>query len=237
MKPHCSRIACALVITVASACGQAARPEAAFEAASIKQSLTAHGRGGGDFSSPGVFHVRAFSLKDLIRIAYTDGSYRPEEYQVVGGPDWLDDDAYDVVAKSGASTARQEMRQMIQTLLAERFGLVVHREIRRFTGYALVIGKGAPRMQRVSDTETARGEFQSLKTGEIVAMREPMADWLLSLVGRFTFPWWTRPALVAAIIFRFGGRIMRFPQILQTGLQPMQASTGRACSARSRSRG
>ncbi len=80
------------------------------------------------------------------------------------------------------------MRQVIQTLLAERFGLVVHRETRRLTGYALVIGKGVARMQRVSDTETARGEFQSLKTGEIVAVREPMAELALKLSGQINLP-------------------------------------------------
>lgn len=57
-------------------------------------------------------------------------SHRIESYQIVGGPDWLDDYAYDVIAISGVKAMWSEMYQMLQSLLAERFHLAIRRESR-----------------------------------------------------------------------------------------------------------
>ena len=55
-----------------------------------------------------------------------------------GGPDWLDADHFDVVAKAEGNPTQDEFGAMLRTLLAERFKLVVHRESREMPVYSLV---------------------------------------------------------------------------------------------------
>jgi uncharacterized protein (TIGR03435 family) len=57
------------------------------------------------------------------------------------------------------STATEDqIRQMLQTLLVERFKIVTHREIKELSGYALVVGKNGPKLS----TKTAAGEAPPL---------------------------------------------------------------------------
>src|SRR6202521_3094793 len=80
----------------------------------------------------------ASTLRDLLTYAY---GVRYE--QLAGGPGWIAEDHYDLVAKSegeGALTAAQA-RQMLQALLADRFQLQVHRETQEVPMYALVVGR------------------------------------------------------------------------------------------------
>jgi uncharacterized protein (TIGR03435 family) len=60
-------------------------------------------------------------------------AYRLTPYQLSGGPGWLDTDAFDLEAKAETANGNQ-LRQMLQTLLAERFQLVVHRYVLSFGG-------------------------------------------------------------------------------------------------------
>jgi uncharacterized protein (TIGR03435 family) len=95
------------------------------------------------------------TLKKLIY----DG-YKVEMYNIVGGPRWVDEDRFDVEAKPPASSKSSkwvpanfksapnaEMRQMLQTLLAERFQLKVHTETRKESIYALAVAKGGPKLR------------------------------------------------------------------------------------------
>jgi uncharacterized protein (TIGR03435 family) len=66
---------------------------------------------------------------------------RPAETQILGGPKWIDEEKYDIVAKAAGSPSDPEMVAMVQSMLAERFSLVFHRETRQFPGYALVVTK------------------------------------------------------------------------------------------------
>jgi uncharacterized protein (TIGR03435 family) len=75
-----------------------------------------------------------------------------------GGPAWIDSERYDVDAKAMASTIPanassrvlwEKTRLMLQTLLAERFKLVVRREIREMPVYELVAAKNGPKMKKV----------------------------------------------------------------------------------------
>ncbi len=66
------------------------------------------------------------------------------QYQLSGGPAWLDSDRFDLEAKAEGAGENQ-LRQMLQTLLAERFKLVVHRETKEMPVYALVVDKNGPK--------------------------------------------------------------------------------------------
>jgi uncharacterized protein (TIGR03435 family) len=73
-------------------------------------------------------------------------AYRLKPEQISGGPDWLYFDRFQLQAKAeGADEER--LRLMLQTLLAERFHMVTHRETRRLSVYFLVPAKGEPKLK------------------------------------------------------------------------------------------
>ncbi len=70
-------------------------------------------------------------------------AYHLTAYQLSGGPGWLDSDRFDLEAKASDSSANEsQLRLMLQTMLAERFKLVLHRGTRQMPVYALVVSKG-----------------------------------------------------------------------------------------------
>ena len=67
-------------------------------------------------------------------------AYRLQDYQY-SGPLWLEDGRYKVEAKA-ETTDPNRLMLMLQNLLAERFKLVVHRQSKPVSGYALMVAKG-----------------------------------------------------------------------------------------------
>ena len=93
-------------------------------------------------------------FRDYIRGAY--GSYgfgrnpnvRPPK--ILGGPDWVDTDRYDIVAKAPGETGLDEMYgPMLRALLEDRFGLKIHSEIRELPVYALTAAGGGAKLTRL----------------------------------------------------------------------------------------
>jgi uncharacterized protein (TIGR03435 family) len=82
-------------------------------------------------------------------------AYGVKSYQVFG-PDWLNAARYDIVAKGPEGTRREQLPEMMQALLAERFNLKVHRESRDVPGLVLVVGKDGPKLKE-SATEAGDG--------------------------------------------------------------------------------
>ena len=72
------------------------------------------------------------------------------------GPGWLDQNEYDIDAKAAGAGTRVQKAIMLQSLLAERFNLKQHSEMRDMRGYELVIGKSGPKIQPVKGDETVR---------------------------------------------------------------------------------
>ena len=116
-----------------------------FQAASIKPNKSLQGDRASGFQPGGRFVARNMALRNLIAIAYGEPAPLPL-VRVLGGPDWLDSDRYDIEAKSDANfpeTAAQpgfssSGEQMLRTLLVERFKLAAHTESREMAVYALV---------------------------------------------------------------------------------------------------
>jgi uncharacterized protein (TIGR03435 family) len=75
-------------------------------------------------------------------------SYDVKDYQV-SGPDWLNTEIYDITATLPPGTTGDDVRVMIQSLLADRFKLSFHRESKELPVYALVVGKGGSKLQEV----------------------------------------------------------------------------------------
>ena len=128
------------VVVVAPILAQSV-PLPSFEVASVKP--TAGGQvnvggqiwtsAGASFKPGGAFEAVNATLGSIIRLAYG-----LREFQTVGGPAWLDTDRFDIQARSPQGAADGEAPRRLQSLLAERFALKVHRETRDLPIYALV---------------------------------------------------------------------------------------------------
>ena len=126
-----------------------ARPQ--FEVVSIKQ-REAGATGSSCCVAPGGrLNVKNNRISNLIGFAWSI-----KYFQLVGAPDWLESDRFDIEAKAQGNPSADEMKQMLQSLLEDRFRLKVHREMRPMPVFALVPAKGGPKLQRFQEGDCAR---------------------------------------------------------------------------------
>jgi len=78
-------------------------------------------------------------------------AYGLQRSEIAGGPDWINDDRYDIDAKAGDDADRARLMQMLQNLLEDRFQMRVHRESRETPVYLLSVGKNGPKLARSGD--------------------------------------------------------------------------------------
>lgn len=83
------------------------------------------------------------TLRFLITVAYELGMPAQTRTTLIGAPNWVDSEHFDIEAETGGNPSISEKRLMIQSLLADRFKLVVHGATRQFPVFALVLAKGA----------------------------------------------------------------------------------------------
>ncbi len=111
-----------------------------FEVADVQLSpatLDYHRREmGGPYLNADLLQLRRATMLNLIALAWG-----VEDSKVLGGPNWLAMDRFDVRAKTPPGTTRVTMQPMLQALLAERFGLTVHNGAVEVPGWALTAGK------------------------------------------------------------------------------------------------
>jgi uncharacterized protein (TIGR03435 family) len=136
------------LLTVAAQTPDAARP--AFDVASVKPNTAPacvrFQCGVTTQPKSGRLVIQYYSLVQLVRTAF---SVRTDD--IVGGPPWRDDDKFDIEGKAdGPVPNDQTLYLMLQSLLADRFKLAVHRETRDVPMYGLVVGKGGARLKRVA---------------------------------------------------------------------------------------
>jgi bla regulator protein blaR1 len=125
---------------------KAAQPQS-FEVASIKPSAPVSGNmmmvriemaPGGRFVASGV------TLRMLLQQAYD-----VKDYQITGGPGWISTERYDINAKADVpDLKRDQVKILLQSLLAERFQLNFHRETKDLPIYNLVIGKSGHKLHK-----------------------------------------------------------------------------------------
>jgi uncharacterized protein (TIGR03435 family) len=139
--------------------GNTAAHNLAFDVASIKAN-----KSGSDkvrmMIRPDGLSAMGATLQMLI-----ENAYEVQYYQIVGGPKWMNSDRYDIEAKMDSAqverfqTLTQEQRvfdstQMLQSLLANRFKLELHREKKELPGYALVVAKNGSKLHEAKPGDT-----------------------------------------------------------------------------------
>ena len=129
---------------------QTAPGERRFDVASVKPALSPSelgalaGRGaavpmprfGIEIQPGGRFIASTSTLKALIGYAFD-----VRDYQIDGGPKWLTTDYFDIAANAGADASPENVRAMLRTLLAERFGLRTHSETRQQSLHVLTVAR------------------------------------------------------------------------------------------------
>jgi len=149
----------ALVVCLCA--GAVAHAQEAFEAASLKPHP-----GMITFSSDPALkgnrvRATASTLTDMITVAY-----HVRYDQISGAPGWAGSDHYDLDATAGdRPITNDQMRTMLQALLADRFQLRVHRETKEVPMYALVVAKNGPKLKEWQPDETPRNSITADGTG------------------------------------------------------------------------
>jgi len=130
--------------------------QSAFEVASIK--LTPPDWAAGRFirmQSANRFIARNHAVRTLIAAAF---NLSPRA--ILGGPDWVDSEHYDITAKTPGELRPNlnEQMAMLRALLADRFKLTFHREPKELSIYALTVAKGGSRLKETTVSPDATPE-------------------------------------------------------------------------------
>ena len=121
----------------------------AFEVASIKPSM-AGTRGSGIRPKPGGqgYIAANVSVSSMMQVMY-----RITASQIVGGPTWMSSDVWDVEANADhAGNTTDQLHEMFQTLLADRFELRFHREKKDMGAYVLNVDRSGSKL-KVSESK------------------------------------------------------------------------------------
>jgi uncharacterized protein (TIGR03435 family) len=157
--------------------------------------------GGPGTRDPGQIAYSNVTLTDMILEAY---AVRP--YQIKGSPSWLDSERFGVTAKVPKGASKEDLKIMLQGLLADRFKLAVHHETQEGRNYNLVVDQGGPKLK--APTDGTASEHATIAVDDSGSAR--LAD---NLMGR--------PVTLAGkhlIMLVSGGRVM-----LMANSQPVSA--------------
>jgi len=170
-----------------------------FEVTSIKRNRSGDRR----FSvglHPGRFTTKNATTKSIIEFAYNLRS----DTQLTGGPGWVNSDRYDIeakiedplftkISKLPPEQMEEQVRFMVQSLLANRFGLRVSHSTREVLGYALVMAPNGPKLVEATGPDSKGFQGTMMQPGKITFTDAPtalLADVLSNepdLGGRFVF--------------------------------------------------
>jgi uncharacterized protein (TIGR03435 family) len=188
-----------LSFTVARA--QSSQPR--FELVSIKRNIS------GPSVSPVTaagdrFTTKAANLIFVLQYAYQRSDGTKLRYSdIIGGPEWANSDAFDIQAKAeGAPPSQDQMRLMVQALLADRFKLKAHIEKRELPVYELVVVNSGPKLKPA--------DLQSSGKRQLIGLPSPSGSLTLKMTN-------TRTSLstLSSMLQSYAGR----PIIDKTGLE------------------
>ena len=182
-----------------------------FDVASVKENTSVSDTGGIAPATPGRVRITNMPLRLILLDAF-----RLMDHQLIGAPEWTESARFDINATYQADGARIEddARAMLRTLLADRFGLKTHREMRELPIYSLVMARkdGAlgPRLVR-----------STIDCNQWIAEKRPqMGAGSASPVA----PGGKRPVCLILTTRRF---ITAGTRSMQDLLRPLQSMTGR----------
>jgi len=148
-----------LFLAAAIAFGQPPAAKLEFEVASIRpagpiEAMAASGKMHVGMHIDGArVDIGMMSLADLIQIAY-----KVKRHQITG-PNWMGVQRFDIMAKLPEGATKDQVPEMLQALLVDRFKLTFHRDTKEQSVYALIVAKGGPKLKESPpDPAPAAGE-------------------------------------------------------------------------------
>jgi uncharacterized protein (TIGR03435 family) len=180
MKPS-RYLALCLALAAPAAYSQTTPAPLAFEVVSIKTAPPPTGMGirVGISQDKGRVTMSNITLRNILIQAY-----KVKEQQLIT-PDWMDSTRFDVVAKLPEGATREQVPAMLQTMLADRFKVKIHKESKVLPIYAMVVAKGGPKLTE-ADAEGGLRVMMSPKgrqmTGSVTLSR--LADSLSGAMDR-----------------------------------------------------
>ncbi|HUK30009.1 MAG TPA: TIGR03435 family protein, partial [Candidatus Acidoferrum sp.] len=109
------------------------------------------------FFQEGVLRGDRYILRDATLVDLIATAYGVPNEKVVGGPSWLDTDHFDVIAKAPPTTTPETIKLMLQSMLADRFKLVLHNDTKAMPVFVLTVGKGKVKMKEATGGEANSG--------------------------------------------------------------------------------
>jgi uncharacterized protein (TIGR03435 family) len=118
-----------------------------FDVVSIKRATDIRDRRSVGEQPGGRFVLSGMAIAPVIRSAYP-----ADTSDLIGAPDWVSNEVYDLTAQAGREVPKDQMEAMLRAMLADKFKLAVHYEIQERQVYALVLaradGKLGPGIRR-----------------------------------------------------------------------------------------
>jgi uncharacterized protein (TIGR03435 family) len=163
------------------ASGQTAAPPQpqAFQIVSIKPN-----RSGEDTTiKTSLGRLRAVSVTPHELLLY---AFAARDSQLIGGPDWLMKERFDVEAVTGTSDDldRTTLQPLLQSMFADRFKLKFHRENREFPVYSLAVAKGGPKLTAHAGEGQPSTGINSRSGKYVVNARKTTMKGLAEVLGR-----------------------------------------------------
>ncbi len=182
--------------------GAIAAQEPTFEVASIRPTPPEAQCGIIEPLPGGSLRIDCLTLNTIVTWAYN-----VQDFQVSGGPPWASATRWDILAKPAPGDASDDMelmRKRLRALLADRFALVLRREMRDQTTYVMTVAKSGPKLKEAPGGPIRRRPGQIVGNGVTmralaqflsVDMRQPVTDETgLTGLYAFTLEWAVDPA-------------------------------------------
>jgi uncharacterized protein (TIGR03435 family) len=141
-----------------------------FEVASIKLAKPGT-RGGGIKALPGGQEYTAQNVPIRLIMSLM---YKVPIRQITGGQGWLDTDGYDIEAKADHSYSLDDLHVMFQNLLADKFHLKFHKEIKEGPVYALMVDKSGTKLKLNEGPQDYKIPIEQGRDGVAIGTRVPM---------------------------------------------------------------
>lgn len=152
------------------ALGQDTPVRLVYDVASVKRSDPGAPEGEVDPLPGGTgYNALRISLKDMLSVMY-----RIPYRQILGGPEWLSTEKFDVLARTDHSYSIEELHVMFQNLLADRFNLKLHRQTKLGPVYLLTIAPSGLKMIPVEPGKDRQNPVTSGPNYEVTGSRVPM---------------------------------------------------------------
>ena len=95
----------------------------------------------------GVLRAGRYVNRDATMLNLIQAAYGLSEDNIAGGPGWISSDLFDIIAKVPDGTNMASANLMLQSLLADRFHLVIRKDNKPVPRYVLSVGKGGPKLK------------------------------------------------------------------------------------------